>query len=51
MSVEGYYRNLPENEEDDSVDVHGDIRKITSMIAPIIVPMLESMAELNMADI
>ncbi len=47
MSIESYYKNNPSTLEND-VDVQSEIRKITTMLAPILVPMLESMAELDL---
>ena len=45
MSIESYYKS--QKDTDDSIDVLTEIRKITTMLAPILVPMLESMAELD----
>lgn len=49
LSIESYYKN--QEEQDDSVDVLAEIRKISTMIAPILIPMLESMSELDIDEI
>ena len=46
MSVVGYYKN---NKEED-VDVGDQVSKITSMVSPILIPMLESMADLSVTQ-
>lgn len=51
MSIQSYYKSLTSENSDDSIDVSGEIKKITTMLSPIIVPMLESMAELDIEDI
>lgn len=50
MSIESYYKNASQ-EERESVDVSSEISRITEMLAPILVPMLESMAELELDEI
>ena len=51
MSIESYYKSLPSQEQDGTIDVPTEIRRITTMLAPILVPMLESMAELDIEEI
>ena len=49
MSVESYYKNNSASNPD--VDVASSIRKISSMIAPVLIPMIESMADLDLSEI
>ena len=49
MSIESYYKKNQEESEND--DVAQSIRKMTSIISPVLIPMLDSMAELNTDDI
>ena len=51
MSIESYYKSLPDTDQENGIDVSNEVRKISTMIAPIIVPMLESMAELDIEEI
>lgn len=46
MSVIGHYKNS--REED--IDVGEQVAKITTMVAPILIPMLESMADLSVVQ-
>ncbi len=48
MGVEGYFRA---NDKDDEVDVPSEIKQISGMIAPVLIPMIESMADLNVGDV
>ena len=48
MSVVGYYQNRQENDED--VDVEEQVTAITSMISPVLIPMLEAMADLDISN-
>ena len=45
MSVISCFRNRKSSNEE--VDVTAEVRRITTMIAPILFPMLESMADLE----
>lgn len=47
MSVVGYYTNKKEDQNEE-VDVEDQVSKITTMIAPVLTPMLESMADLKL---
>lgn len=47
MSVIGFYKDRKE----EVIDPAEQVSKITTMVAPILIPMLESMAELSSADI
>jgi hypothetical protein len=47
MSVIGYYKNKP---EDDETDVPKMVRDVSTMIAPVLIPMLDSMADLSLDD-
>ena len=47
MSVIGYYKNSKEEE----IDVGEQVSMITTMVAPILIPMLESMADLNVSEL
>ena len=46
MSIESYYRKS-ENQEDSDVAPEDVVKKTTTMIAPILVPLINSMAELE----
>ena len=48
MSVIGYYKNKP---EDDETDVPKMVRDVSTMIAPVLIPMLDSMADLSLDDV
>jgi hypothetical protein len=48
MSVVGYFKNNKKDNED--VDIEGQVAVITTMISPVIIPMLESMANLDIND-
>lgn len=45
MSVISYYKNNPI--ESDTPDIPTAVRRISSMISPVLIPMLESMADLE----
>ena len=45
MSILSYYKNQKDQEE--QPDVAGEVRRISSMVAPILIPMLECMADLT----
>ena len=49
MSVISYYKNNEAANTD--VDIPAEVKRISTMVAPILIPMLESMAGLNMEDI
>ena len=49
MGVISYYRNKETGSE--TVDVPEEVRKISTMISPILIPMLESMADLDNDEI
>lgn len=46
MSVVSHYKNL----KDFDVDVSEEVNKISSMIAPILIPMIEAMADLDLNE-
>lgn len=48
MSVESYYKNRNESEE---IDVPAEVKKVTTMLSPVLVPMLEAMADLDLEDV
>lgn len=48
MSIESYYKN---SKASDDADISTSIKQISSMIAPILIPMIEAMADLDMEDI
>ena len=45
MSIISYYKNLGEN--DTEVDIPAKVKTITTMLAPIVLPLLETMNDLN----
>ena len=47
LSVVGYYKNRKAQHKEEDVDVDDQVAKITTMVAPILIPMLEAMADLN----
>lgn len=49
MSIISYYKNNPTEAE--GTDVPAVVKRISSMISPVLIPMLESMAELEINDI
>ena len=49
MSVQSYYKSQATQDSDISVDV--EVNKISTMLAPILIPMLDAMSDLNMDDI
>lgn len=48
MSIISYYKRT---EKENDVDVCAEVRRITSIIAPVLMPMLEAMAELDTDDL
>ena len=48
MSVVSYYKNNKKDNED--VDVESQVAIITTMISPVLIPMLESMANLDISS-
>ena len=50
MSVIGYYKNSTDVEEQQT-DVTKQVKMISSMVAPIMIPMLEAMADLRIDDV
>lgn len=48
MSVMSYYKHKKANLEE--VDIYDEVRRISSMISPVLIPMLESMANLDMDE-
>lgn len=46
MSVVGYCKNNKGNNKED-IDISSQVSKITTMVAPILIPMLESMSDLS----
>lgn len=48
MSVVGYYKNRQEKDED--VDINGQVEAITKMVSPVLIPMLEAMADLDISN-
>ena len=51
MSVISYYKNRDKNEQEEPVDVPEMVKNISSMIAPVLIPMLESMADLTIDEV
>ncbi len=49
MSVLSYYKN--QKNQEDQPDLAEEVRRISSMVAPILIPMLESMADLTVDDV
>lgn len=49
MSIISHYRNTSDGTEE--LDVSAEVKKVTSMIAPVLIPMLDAMASLNLEDI
>ena len=47
MSVISYYKNRDKGDQEDPVDVPEMVKTISTMIAPVLIPMLESMADLT----
>ncbi len=47
MSIISYYKN----NESEGTDVPAVVKRISSMISPVLIPMLESMADLEIEDI
>jgi hypothetical protein len=45
MSIIGYYKNHAAEFEE--TDVPAEVKRISSMISPILIPMLEAMADLE----
>ena len=53
MGIESYYKNQKNanDNENESIDIRSEIKIITTMIAPILIPMLETMADLDLDNI
>ena len=51
MSVISHYKNREKDEQEEPVDVSQMVRDVSSMIAPVLIPMLESMADLTVDDV
>lgn len=51
MSVISYYKNREKDEQEEPVDVSQMVRDVSSMIAPVLIPMLESMADLTVDEV
>ena len=51
MSVINYYKNKDKDEQEEPADVPEMVKSISSMIAPILIPMLEIMADLTVDDV
>ncbi len=51
MSVISYYKTREKDDQEEQMDVEEAVRKITSMIAPVLIPMLESMADLTVDEV
>lgn len=49
MSVIGYYKDS-KNPEDKGVDVPNVVSTVSSMLSPVLIPMLEAMADLTLND-
>ena len=49
MSVVSYYKNKENDAE--AVDLVTEVKRISTMLAPILIPMLESMADLDNDDV
>ena len=47
MSIIGYYKNRQEDDED--VDIEEQVAEITTMISPVLIPMIEAMADLDIS--
>lgn len=45
MSIIGYYKNNKNNNE--NIDISDEVSRITTMVAPVIVPMLETMSKID----
>ena len=46
MSVVSHYKNL----KDSDLDISDEVKKISTMIAPILIPMIEAMADLDLDE-
>lgn len=51
MSVISHYKNREKDEQEEPVDVPQMVRDVSSMIAPVLIPMLESMADLTVDEV
>lgn len=49
MSVVSHYKNMAS--KDENIDVSEQVKQISSMIAPVLIPMLDSMSELTIEDV
>ena len=48
MSIISYYKN--NSAESEETDVPAVVKRISSMISPVLIPMLESMADLEIDE-
>ena len=48
MSVISFFKNNKKDDED--VDIESQVAQITTMISPVLIPMLDSMATLDISD-
>ncbi|NLJ40252.1 MAG: hypothetical protein GX352_01360 [Clostridiales bacterium] len=52
LSILNYYKdNRKQDEQDDDFDIESQIKDITAMVSPIILPMIQSMGELDIHNI
>ena len=49
MSIISYYKN--NSAESEETDVPAVVKRISSMISPVLIPMLESMADLEIDEV
>lgn len=49
MSVIGYYKGSKKPEDKD-VDVQNAVSTVSTMLSPVLIPMLEAMADLTLND-
>lgn len=49
MSIISYYKN--KSAESEETDIPAEVKRISSMISPVLIPMLESMAELEIDEV
>lgn len=51
MAVESYNKSQENDNNSEPADTREDIKKITKMFAPILIPMLETMSDLDLDNI
>ena len=51
MGIESYYKNQDNVQDSESTDVRAEIKKTTTMFAPILIPMIETMSDLDIEDV